>query len=40
MIEWGTTIDEAEALRRLDEILGPGSEPRSHLLGLFERDQG
>lgn len=36
MIDWGSAIDEVEALRRLDEILGPGSEQRSHLARLLD----
>jgi hypothetical protein len=36
MIDWGSAIDEVEAFRRLDEILGPGSEQRSHLARLLD----
>jgi hypothetical protein len=37
MIAWGTTIDEAEVLGWVKEILGATSEQHTRLAGLLER---
>jgi hypothetical protein len=39
MIGWGTAIDAAEALGRVQEILGGGSEQHARLAALLKRTQ-